>query len=138
MGEKNQISLDNLIAERGNKSMSRKLMGIHDQIEKAIAAGITYEEILVSLKEQGFGEMTLGTFKVALHRIRKRKNKVGMPQKANASFPVNAPKASLPSSTPVQQSNPNQNSAASAWDDTERVVKMSVREAKEYLPFPEY
>lgn len=121
MSKETQISLDKLIAEGCAKKITRRLFAIHDQIEKAIATGFTHEEILASLKEQGFGDIKLGTFKVALHRIRKKKESM-----ANDSRTILNRESANHLASPLadQQSNPHENRLGSEWPDSKEPKKM--------------
>ena len=83
----------------GDKSRSEtaRLRDIVDEVEAALAAGVSRAAVLQALNDQGF-TMTLKSFESALYRIRKKRTqpakpvaKLGHDQAEPASQPAQAP-----------------------------------------------
>lgn len=61
-----------------NRSETARLRDIVDEVEAALAAGVSRAAVLQALHDQGF-TMTLKSFESALYRIRKKRNQPAKP-----------------------------------------------------------
>ncbi|SFB41795.1 hypothetical protein SAMN04515620_1772 [Collimonas sp. OK607] len=65
--------VDHLISTSGKKSNTTKLSEILDQVEQAISNGVSYAEIVQEIEKQGIMKISIASFRLALHRIRKKR-----------------------------------------------------------------
>lgn len=126
MHTKISLDIDDLIAECGRQSLTHKLKAMHPDIEKAIAAGVTHQDILKALKKKGYGEISLATFRTTLYRLR-RKNKVvtATSSSAESQLQAGSPHGQV---TQEMTSNPEQNSSASDSARGKQLSKMQWNE----------
>lgn len=82
----------------GDKSRSEtaRLRDIVDEVEAALAAGVSRAAVLEALNAQGF-TMTLKSFESALYRIRKKRT-----QQAKPAAKIGHDQAAKPASKPAQ------------------------------------
>ena len=82
----------------GDKSRSEtaRLRDIVDEVEAALAAGVSRAAVLEALNDQGF-TMTLKSFESALYRIRKKRT-----QPAKPAAEIGHNQAAQPASQPAQ------------------------------------
>lgn len=73
--DKNDVSsvLRALAAGDSSRSETARLRDVYDDVEAALAAGVSRAAILEKLKDNGF-TMTLKSFESALYRIRKKRD----------------------------------------------------------------
>ena len=71
--EKNSVA-DALraLSDTGGRSETARLKDVLDDVERALSAGISRDDVLKTLKDQGF-KMTKSSFASALHRLRKKR-----------------------------------------------------------------
>ena len=87
----------------GDKSRSEtaRLRDIVDEVEAALAAGVSRAAVLEALNAQGF-TMTLKSFESALYRIRKKRTQPAKPA-AKIGHDQTAETASQPAQAPQQE-----------------------------------
>ena len=87
----------------GDKSRSEtaRLRDIVDEVEAALAAGVSRAAVLEALNDQGF-TMTLKSFESALYRIRKKRTQPAKPA-AKIGHDQAAEPASQPAQAPQQE-----------------------------------
>ncbi|EMO4164938.1 hypothetical protein R7Q53_004007 [Morganella morganii] len=87
----------------GDKSRSEtaRLRDIVDEVEAALAAGVSRAAVLEALNDQGF-TMTLKSFESALYRIRKKRTQPAKPTAKIGHDQIAAP-ASQPAQAPREE-----------------------------------
>ena len=93
---KNSVAdaLRELVKTDKNRSETRRVFELIDEIEAALKAGVHRETVLKTLNEQGFA-MTLNSFKNALHSARKKMGKLATTTTTSANpLTIEKPSAS--------------------------------------------
>jgi len=123
MSSKNIFSVDDLLknSDRSNTSI---LAQIIDQIELAITAGISHEQIINDLTKKEIVNFTLPAFKLALYRVRKRRDKN---EKIGAKTHAHSAKSEISPSPAI-------NSKESPPIISSSTGKMSLQEIKQQTP----
>lgn len=66
------------LLEGRKKSITWQIRAIHEEIEEAMAAGVSRATILELLEQRGLGKIKFNTFYSALQRIRTEKKRKGL------------------------------------------------------------
>ena len=75
-----------LASDDNKRSKAARLRDVIDDVEFALAAGVTRSSVLEELAAHGL-EMTLATFDTTLKRIRQKRNKTSIPSLKSVSQP---------------------------------------------------
>jgi hypothetical protein len=88
-----------------NRSETARLFDIVDEVEAALAAGVSRAAVLQALNDQGF-TMTLKSFESALYRIRKKRTKPPTLKAKTEQAQPTKPTEAQPQTPPAPQGEP--------------------------------
>ena len=111
--------LEELASDETKRSKAARLRDIFDTVEATLATGVAIKEVVKKLSEHGI-DMSIGSFKNEMHRIRKKRGK------PSASLSKPEPKKAA-SSTIQEVSNKN----LEQEPDYDELAVLSTRERRE-------
>jgi hypothetical protein len=114
--------LEELASDESKRSKAARLRDVFDTVEATLARGVTIAAVVKKLSENGL-EMTVGTFKNEMYRIRKKR---GKPSARLSKSEPNKAKAST-----VQESHKNEETEQEPEKDYDELAVLSARERRE-------
>ena len=114
--------LEELASDETKRSKAARLRDIFDTVETTLATGVSIKEVVKKLSEHGI-DMSIGSFKNEMHRIRKKR---GKPSASLSKSEPNKAKAST-----VQESKKNDEPEPEAENDYDEYAVLSAREKRE-------
>jgi hypothetical protein len=114
--------LEELASDETKRSKAARLRDIFDTVEATLATGVTIKEVVKKLSDNGL-DMSIGSFKNEMHRIRKKR---GKPSASLSKSEPNKAKAST-----VQESKKNDEPEPEAENDYDEYAVLSAREKRE-------
>ena len=114
--------LQELASDETKRSKAARLRDIFDAVEATLASGVTIKEVVKKLSEHGL-DMSIGSFKNEMHRIRKKR---GKPSANMSKSEPNKAKAST-----VLESKKNAEPEPETENDYDELAGLSARERRE-------
>ena len=113
--------LEELASDETKRSKAARLRDIFDAVEATLATGVAIKEVVKKLSEHGI-DMSIGSFKNEMHRIRKKRGK--------PSASLSKPEPKKAASSTIQEVS-NKNSEQEQEPDYDELAVLSARERRE-------